>query len=126
MNVVDSSAWLSYFGNDANANVFSRPIEDTERLIVPSITITEVFKIVHRQRNEDEALQIIAHMQQGRVVVLDSDLALDAARYGIEYKLPLADSIIFATGRKFDALIWTQDDDFKSLNGVKYYPKAKT
>ena len=105
MNVVDSSAWLSYFGNDANANAFSRPIGDTECLIVPGITITEVFKIVRRQRGEDEALQIIAHMQQGRVVALNSDLALDAARYGIEYKLPLADSIIFATGRKFDALI---------------------
>jgi len=43
MNVVDSSAWLSYFAGDANATAFSTPIENIEELIVPSITITEVF-----------------------------------------------------------------------------------
>lgn len=126
MNIVDSSAWLSYFAGDANAEVFSTPIENIDKLIVPSITITEVFKYILRQRGENMALQAIAHIQQGKVVSLDSSLAIDAAKYGIDYKLPLADSIIFATGQKFGALIWTQDVDFKSLEGVKYYPKEKT
>ena len=126
MNVVNSSAWLSFFAGDANAGVFSTPIENIEKLIVPSITITEVFKYIFRQRGEDLALQAIAHMEQGRVVSLGSSLAIDAARYGIDYKLPLADSIIYATGQKFSALIWTQDIDFKTLEGVKYYPKQKT
>ena len=125
MNVVDSSAWLSYFSGDANAKTFSRPIEDIEKLIVPSITITEVFKCIIRQRGEDMALEAIAHMEQGRVIALDGALAIDAAQYGIEYKLPLADSIIYATAQKFDAVIWTQDVDFKSLEGVKYYSKKK-
>jgi len=125
MNVIDSSAWLSYFAGDANAKAFSRPIENIEKLIVPSITITEVFKCIFRQCGEDMALEAIAHMEQGKVVALDSALAIDAAQYGIEYKLPLADSIIYATARKFDALIWTQDADFKSLDGVKYYSKKK-
>ena len=71
------------------------------------------------------ALQAIAHMEQGKVISLDNSLAIDAARYGIDYKLPLADSIIYATGQKFSALIWTQDIDFKSLKGVKYFPKIK-
>ena len=105
MNVVDSSAWLSYFAGDANAEAFSAPIESIEKLIVPSITITEVFKNIFRQRGEDMALQAIAHMEQGQVISLDSSLALDAARYGIDHKLPLADSIIYATGQKFSALI---------------------
>ncbi len=61
MNVIDSSAWLSYFAGDANAKIFSRPIEDIEKLIVPSITITEVFKCILRQRGEDMALEAIAH-----------------------------------------------------------------
>ena len=126
MNVVDSSAWLSYFADDANAKIFSIPIEDIDELIVPSITITEVFKFVLRQRGEDMALEVIAHMEQGNVIPLDSSLAIDAAKYGIDYKLPLADSIIYATGKKFKAVIWTQDIDFKSLNGVKYYPKKGT
>ncbi len=125
MNVIDSSAWLSYFAGDANAKIFSRPIEDIEKLIVPSIIITEVFKCILRQRSEDMALEAIAHMEQGSVVALDGALAIDAAQYGVEYKLPLADSIIYATAKKFDALIWTQDIDFKPLEGVKYYSKKK-
>jgi len=126
MNVVDSSAWLSYFSGDTNATEFSIPIENIEELIVPSITITEVFKYILRQRNEGVALEAIAHMEQGKVISFDSSLAIDAARYGIEHKLPLADSIIYATGQKFNALIWTQDIDFKSLKGVKFFPKKTT
>ena len=126
MNIVDSSAWLSYFAGDANAEIFSTPIENIDKLIVPSITITEIFKYILRQRGENMALQAIAHIQQGKVVSLDSSLAIDAAKYGIDYRLPLADSIIYATGQKYGALIWTQDVDFKSLEGVKYYPKGKT
>jgi len=124
-NVVDSSAWLSYFADDANAKFFSTPIENIEKLIIPSITITEVFKYILRQRDENMALEAIAHMNQGKVIALDNVLAIDAAKYGIDYKLPLAESIIYATGQKFDALIWTQDIDFKALDGVKYYPKKK-
>ena len=122
-NVVDSSAWLSYFAGDANAETFSHPIEDTGNLIVPSITITEVFKCVLRQRGKDMALEAIAHMEQGRVVALDGSLAIDAAVYGVEHKLPLADSIIYATARKFDALVWTQDADFRSLEAIQYHRK---
>ncbi|MBL1277917.1 MAG: type II toxin-antitoxin system VapC family toxin [Ectothiorhodospiraceae bacterium] len=125
MNVVDSSAWLSYFAGDANAASFSSPIENMDKLIVPSITITEVFKCIFRQRGEDLALECVAHMEQGTVVALDSSLALNAAHYGIEYKLPLADSIIYATAQKFGALVWTQDRDFEGLACVKYFSKVK-
>lgn len=123
MNIVDSSAWLSYFAGDANAEYFAEPIENTSELLVPSITIAEVFKIILRQRDEDVALVAIAQMEQGQVIALDSRLAIDAAYYGIKYKLPLADSIIYATAMKYDAVIWTQDDDFKLLNAVKYFSK---
>ncbi len=123
MNVVDSSAWLSYFADDANADAFSKPIEEISELLVPSITITEVFKCILRQRNEESALEAIAHMEQGNVVPLDRGLAVDAACYGIELKLPLADSIIFATAKMFNAIIWTQDSDFDGLDGVRYYAK---
>ena len=88
MNVVDSSAWLSYFAGDNNAAGFAVPIENLEKLLVPSITLTEVFKCVMRQRGEDAALQVVAHMQQGNIVPLDSALAVDAAVSGLKYKLP--------------------------------------
>jgi toxin FitB len=123
LNIVDSSAWLSYFAGDENAEYFAEPIENTTDLLVPSITLAEVFKIILRQRDEDVALAAIAQMAQGQVIVLDSRLSIDAAYYGIKYKLPLADSIIYATAMKYDATIWTQDNDFESLKGVKYFPK---
>ncbi len=125
MNVVDSSAWLSYFAGDKNSVQFAKPIEALDKLLVPSITLTEVFKSIMRQRNEESAFEAIAHMEQGIVVPLDSELAINAASFGVELKLPLADSIIYATARKFDAVVWTQDVDFKDLGGVKFYPKAK-
>ena len=126
MNVVDSSAWLSYFAGDANATTFSNPIEKIEKLLVPSIILTEVFKCILRQRDEDFALEAIAHMEQGKVIPLDNSLAINAAQYGVNLKLPLADSIIYATAQKFNAVVWTQDVDFKLLDGVKYISKRKT
>ncbi len=126
MNVVDSSAWLSYFAGDANAPVFAGSVEQISQLLVPSITITEVFKNVLRQRGEEAALVVVAHMEQGRVVPLDSELAMDAAKFGVLYKLPLANSIIFATAHKYGATLWTQDNDFEGLLNVKYVPKSGT
>lgn len=123
MNVVDSSAWLSFFSGDANADVFAEPIENTSQLIVPSITLTEVFKCILRQCDENKALEAIAHMRQGRVIDLDGNLAISAAKVGVDLKLPLADSIIYATGQKYSAIIWTQDNDFEGLTGVRYFPK---
>ena len=124
MNVVDSSAWLSYFAGDGNSENFAVPIENVSKLLVPSITLTEVFKRVLRHRGEGAALAIIAHMEQGKVINLDSALAISAATCGVEFKLPLADSIIYATAKKYKAIVWTQDKDFKNLDGVKYFKKA--
>lgn len=124
MNVIDSSAWLSYFSGDGNAAFFAEAIEKLPELLVPSITITEVFKNVLRQRGEEAALIVTAHMKQGKVIPLDSDLAMDAAKFGVLYKLPLADSIIFATAHKYDAELWTQDNDFEGLDNVKYLSKV--
>ena len=125
-NVVDSSAWLAYFADEPGAVSFAPAIEDTESLIVPTICLTEVFKVVARQRGEGDALQAIAIMQQGRIVNLDGELALAAAVAGAAHKLPLADSIVFATARQFGALVWTQDEDFDGLPGSKYFRKRKS
>lgn len=123
MNVVDSCAWLAYFADESNADIFAPIIEDSEKLIVPSITLTEVFKVVYTQKDKNYAMVIIAQMQQGKVVTLDEHLAIDAAHYAMKYKLPLADSIIYATNQKYQAKLYTQDFDFKGLENVAYYPK---
>ena len=125
-NVIDSSAWLSYFAEDGNCENFTLPIENIDNLIVPSITITEIFKHILRERNEESALTITAHMSQGKVISLDQDLAIEAASFGVNHKLPLTDSIIYATTLKFDATLWTQDADFKGLSNVNYFSKSSS
>lgn len=120
MNVVDSSAWLAYFSGARNARWFAPAIENLDELLVPSITIAEVFKVIARERGPDTATVYVAHMQQGRVIDLDDVLAIDAAEAGLAYGLPLADSIIYATAQYFRAVVWTQDADFEGLPGVRY------
>ena len=124
MNVVDSSAWLAYFADEPNAQQFACVIEAPDLLIVPSITLLEVFKKIAQQRGKGVALQYVAVMQQGRVVSLDGALALLAATLGVRHKLPLAESIIYATAQRNDALLWTQDADFEGLDRVKFSAKS--
>lgn len=122
MNLVDSSAWLAYFANNINAKHFAPVIEDTEQLVVPTIILTEVFKVVLRQQNENAALRVVAHIKQGKLIALNEKIALNAAGYGLQYRLPLADSIIYATAIQYQADIWTQDKDFADLPQVHYFP----
>ncbi|MEW5987053.1 MAG: type II toxin-antitoxin system VapC family toxin [Chloroflexota bacterium] len=123
MNVVDSSGWLEYFADGSNADFFAPAIENAAELIVPSISLYEVFKRILQQRDEDSALRAVAAMMAGRVVELNASLSLSAARLSIELKLPMADSIILATARAYDATLWTQDADFRGMVGVRYIEK---
>ncbi|MGA2264091.1 MAG: type II toxin-antitoxin system VapC family toxin [Acidobacteriota bacterium] len=123
MKVVDSSAWLEYFANGPNASFFAPAIEQTDDLLVPSLTLYEVFKRILQQTDEGHALQAVAVMQQGTVVELDARIALDAARISLKNKLPMADSIILATAWTYEATVWTQDEDFKNIPGVQFRKK---
>ena len=123
MNLVDSSGWLEYFADGPNAKFFAPSIEATADLIVPTISLYEVFKRVLQQRGEGSALQAIALMQQGRVIELTTAIALAAAHISAEYAIPMADSIILATARSHEATLWTQDADFADIAGVKYAAK---
>jgi len=125
MNVVDSSAWLAYFADEPSAKNFHDIIQNIDELIVPVVTVYEVFKVVLRETSENEALQVIAAMQKGTVVNLTTKLAISASKLSLLYKLPMADSLILATAKEYDATIWTQDVDFKNAPGVNYFPKTK-
>lgn len=124
MNVVDSSAWLEYFADGPNAGYFEPAILATRDLIVPSITLYEVFKRVLEQRQEAAARDAVAVMSLGRIVDLDGEIAIAAARFSHENRLPMADSIVCTTARAFDAEIWTQDADFDGLDRVRFRAKA--
>ena len=123
MNVVDSSGWLEYFADGPNAAFFVPAIEATRELLVPTLSLYEVFKRVLQQRGEGQALQAVALMQQGQIVDLTAAIALSAAKASIERRLPMADSIMLITAQTHGATFWTQDADFDSVEGVKYVAK---
>ena len=120
MNIVDSSGWLEYFASGPNAEFFSEPIEEPSELLVPTISLYEVFKRVLQQRDESKALRAIAFMQSGEIIDLTSTIALHAAKISTELKIPMADSVMLATARESDAVLWTQDSDFEDLKNVRY------
>jgi predicted nucleic acid-binding protein len=125
MNVVDCSGWLEFFADGPNAAVFAKPIEALRSLIVPTVSLYEVFKRVLQQRTEDDALQAIAVMEQGKVVDLDRVIALEGACLAMAHRLPMADALILATARRHRATLWTQDGDFDGLDGVRYFAKRR-
>jgi len=125
MNVVDSSGWLEYLAAGENAGFFAATIENTAELIVPTLSLYEVFKRILQQRSEGDALQAVAVMQQGQVIDLDPRIALHAARLSTDLKLPMADSVMLATAREHNAILWTQDSHFDGIQGVKYREASK-
>ena len=120
MNVVDSNGWLEYFADGPNAKFFSNAIENIKDLLVPTISIYEVFKRIMQQRSENEALQAMAVMQQAKVVDIDTTIAIYAAKLSIEKKLPMADSLMLSTANIYNATFWTQDAHFSEIEDIKY------
>jgi predicted nucleic acid-binding protein len=125
VNLVDSSAWLAYFAGEKHAGYFAEAIEDSELLLVPTVCIYEVFKVVLRERGEDDALQVVASMLRGAVVDLTIERALEAAVVAQEEKLAFADSIIYAAAKEHEAVVWTQDEHFSSKPNVRFKAKSK-
>ncbi len=123
MNVVDSCGWLEYFSDGPNAGKFAEPIQETSSLIVPTLSMYEVFKVALREKGEDAALQVVAIMKQGQEVELNSNIAIQAAKVSFDLKIPMADAIILTTARLYQATVWTQDNDFAGISGVKYFTK---
>jgi toxin FitB len=125
MNLVDSCAWLEYFADDPNADAYAGVIADIPHLVVPTIVLQEVFRRILSQAGENEAMEKFVHMKQGIVAPLDESIAVEAARIGNARKLPLADSVILATARLYDATLWTQDAHFADIDGVWYFAKKQ-
>jgi len=123
MNIVDSSGWIEFLTGGSNGPVFLPVIQETRQLLVPSITIYEVLKRVLSYTDEGNALKSIGVMLHGQVIDLDREIAIEAALLSIKYKLAMADSLILATARLKDAVLWTQDAHFKDIAGVRYVEK---
>jgi predicted nucleic acid-binding protein len=125
VNLVDSSAWLEYFADGPNAGFFESPITRKSELIVPTVVIFEVCKRILQQRGEEEALRAVSALHGGTIIAISAELAVLAAGISYELKLPMADSLILATAQAHNAVIWTQDADFRDLPNVKFRPSKR-
>ena len=123
MNIVDSSGWLEYFAEGENADFFAPAIDDIENLIVPTVTVYEVFKRILLVHGLDMAELRIADLYKGQQVDLTPSLALSAAQLSVEFHLPMADSFILASARSYEAVFWTQNEHFRDIPGVKFIAK---
>ena len=83
----------------------------------------EVFKRLLVQLGEESALQAIGIMSLGRTADLTREIAVNAATISTEFKIAMADSIVLATARTYDATLWTQDADFAGIDGIEYIEK---
>ena len=124
LQVVDSSGWIEVFTNGPQAECFLEVFDDEKSLIVPSITVFEVFKWVLREHSEAQAIQAIAVMQRGKIVDLDASIAIPAAQLSHALRLPMADIIILTTARQHQARLYSMDADFKGLADVELILKV--
>jgi predicted nucleic acid-binding protein len=123
--VIDSSGWIEYFTDGPSAKDYARRMRDPGAIVTPSIVVYEVYKVVKRQRSEEDAMIAAAAIQRTRVIPLDTELALEAADLGIQHRLAMADAIVLATARQFDAILYTGDRDFEGIEGVVVIPKSE-
>jgi toxin FitB len=126
LDLLDSSAWIECLDAGPNTPHFAPILQKLPDLIVPTIVITEVRKVVLKQRTREMANDVTQSMRSGMVVPIDEEIAISAADLFIKYKLPLADSLIYAITLAHKATLWTQDEHFKELPRVRYFQKIKT
>jgi predicted nucleic acid-binding protein len=123
VTLVDSSGWIEYFTNGPLADEFAPYLENLPEVVTPTIVIFEVFRVIRRQRSEEEAIKAVAQMQKTSVVDLDQFIALTAADVSIEHGLAMADAIIFATAQVQDIQLVTADSDFEGLSGARVFTR---
>ena len=125
MTLVDSSGWIEYFTNGPLADEFAPYLEDLLEVVTPTIVIFEVFRVIRRQRSEEEAIEAVAQMQKTSVVDLDQFIALTAADVSIEHGLAMADAIVFATAQVQNIQLVTADSDFEGLSGARVFTRKR-
>jgi predicted nucleic acid-binding protein len=118
--VVDSCGWVERFAGSPHGELYAAAMQDPAEILVPAVCLTEVFRLLAREAGEPAALVGVGVMRQARVVAFDADFAIGAARVGRALGLPLADSIIYATAQAHGAEMWTHDEHFRGLPGVRF------
>lgn len=126
MIVVDSSGWLEYFGDGPYADEFAARLRNPANVLTPTIALYEVYKVAKRDRSEDDAISAVAMMKKTRIVDLTEELALTAADLSLAHRLSMADSMMLAVARAFDAELVTTDAGFTGIQSVTVFSKKQS
>lgn len=123
MNVlVDSSGWIQYFTAGQLADKYASYIKNIRAIRTPTIVLYEVYKMIKREKGEETALLIAGQINRTKVIPLSDSIALSAADISLQYRLAMADAIVYATAQEENSKLITSDADLKGLPGVVYYP----
>ncbi|MBI4340741.1 MAG: type II toxin-antitoxin system VapC family toxin [Candidatus Omnitrophica bacterium] len=123
MLLIDSSGWIEFFMDGPLAGTYAHHLKHPNDVLTPTVVLYEVYKVIKRQRNEEEALTAAAQMGKTQVVPIDDTIALTAADASLTYQLAMADAIVYATALTHKAKLVTSDADLASLPGVVYHKK---
>ena len=123
MILIDSSGWLEFFMGGPLAGTYAHHLKNPDEIVTPTIVLYEVYKVIKRQRSEEEALAAAAQMGKTRLVALDDSIALTAADASLIHQLAMADAIVYATALAEKAKLITSDSDLSGLPGVSYLKK---
>jgi predicted nucleic acid-binding protein len=123
MNIIDTSLWIEFLAGTPLDESIVNALSNSEELYVPTICLYEVKKKFLNDNDAAKAATAIDIMKKGIVISIDSEIALLASDISKQYKLPMADSIIYATAVLYDAELYTQDKHYKNLDSVHYFTK---
>lgn len=124
MNVVDSCGWLEFMASGGNCDFFEPVLINEKELIIPGVVIFEVCKRLQVQGHAAAAEAFLQVAERCQIAYLSPAELARAAQASIDYKLALADAIIWQTAQTHQALLYTQDADLAGKPGVIYQAKV--
>lgn len=120
MFIIDSSGWIEFLTDGPLAAEYLKYLKDTSKIKTPTIVIYEVYKKIKRERTEEEALLAVSLLNRTSVIQLSESIALFAADLSLQYSLPMADAIVYATALEGGCRVVTSDAHFKRLDKVVF------
>ncbi len=125
MKLIDSSGWLHCLMNGPLAERYAAFLSRPKEVLTPTVVLYEVYKKAKSLRDEDTALMAAGAMAETHVVPLTAEISYAAAELSLQYRLSMADSIIYQTARSHGTALITSDIDFKNLPDVTYIPSEE-
>ncbi len=122
MNIlIDSSMWIEFFSGGAKAKAVEKYLKPPHKIILPSIVSYEVYKKIKSVKGEHLAVMLLAQMERfsASKVAIDQPLAIQAADISLQYKIPMADALIYSAAIVLSATVVTMDAHFKGLPSVQ-------